>query len=158
MEQGKDISDKSVLNIANDQVEERTIRNKNLNLSQEKELLLSVKYHVSEIEQNDTICKTTILFLWAGFIIIIVGIVLSYFKYIDVGIIATVSGIIIDFISGIVFVFLTKSSKNKQEYFRQLSLEAERNDYLKFCENFSNEDKMIIITKLTDDYCERNKR
>ena len=83
---------------------------------------------------------------------------LSYFKYIDVGIIATVSGIIIDFISGIVFVFLTKSSKNKQEYFRQLSLEAERNDYLKFCENFSNEDKMIIITKLIDDYCERNKR
>ena len=76
MEQGKDISDKSVLNIANDQVEERTIRNKNLNLSQEKELLLSVKYHVSEIEQNDTICKTTILFLWAGFIIIIVGIVM----------------------------------------------------------------------------------
>ena len=158
MEQGKDISDKSVLNIANDQVEEKTIKNRNLNLSQEKELLLSVKYHVSEIEQNDTICKTTILFLWAGFIIIIVGIVLGFFKYIDVGIIAAVSGIIIDFISGIVFVFLTKSSKNKQEYFRQLSLEAERNDYLKFCENFSNEDKMIIITKFIDDYCERNKR
>ena len=158
MEQGKDISDKSVLNISNGQVEERTIRNENLNLSQEKELLLSVKYHVSEIEQNNAICKTTIFFLCAGFIVIIAGIVLSYFKYIDVGIIATVSGIIVDFISGIVFVFLTKSSRNKQEYFRQLSLEAERNDYLKFCENFSNEDKMIIITKLIDDYCERNKR
>lgn len=62
MEQGKDISDKSVLNIANDQVEERTIRNKNLNLSQEKELLLSVKYHVSEIEQNDTIRRLYFFF------------------------------------------------------------------------------------------------
>ncbi len=116
------------------------------------------QYHTNEIEQNKKIYATSRNIIWAGFGVIIIGVVSSFFSLITVSIIATVCGLITEFISGTIFVFLTQSNKEKHEYYRQLSFDEERKEILNVAETLENSDKMTIINKLVDNYCDRRKK
>lgn len=129
----------------------------NLNVSNSKPYTIYAKYHESEIEQNEKICNTARWIIWAGFLVIIVGIVLSFFEKVTPALIATISGVIIEFISSTIFIFLTKSSKNKLEYYKQLSFDEECNKYLNAANTIEEKDRVPLINKLADNYCQRRK-
>lgn len=119
---------------------------------------LYLEYHDNEIKQNKKIYKTSRNIIWAGFAVIIFGIILCFFSLVTVSIIATISGLITELISGTIFIFLTQSNREKYEYYKQLSFDNERQEILKIAENLTSDNKMIIFNKLVDNYCDRRKQ
>ena len=108
--------------------------------------------------QNDGISKTAKRIIWAGFIVIIVGIIMSYFGKTQTANVAVIAGIITEFISGVIFVFLTKSNKSKMEYFNQLSINEEGENLRQIIMTMDNkkaQEKMI--DKMVTNYCDRRK-
>lgn len=130
---------------------------KDLNISNSKSFTIYAKYHESEIIQNQKICDTARRIIWAGFFVIIVGIVLSFSGKVTPALIASITGTIIEFISSIIFIFLTKSSKSKLEYYKELSFDEECNKYLNAANTIEEKDRVPLINKLADNYCQRRK-
>lgn len=122
-----------------------------------KGLTVSNAYHWSEIQQNDSIIDVSKKIIWAGFIVICLGILFALFGKIDVSIITSVSGIITEVISAVVFAFVTQSNKSKLQYFKQLALSEERDKYLEFLQSFDKEAKEKLLEKMIDNYCELRK-
>ena len=120
-------------------------------------LTVSNAYHWSEIQQNDSIIKTSKKIIWAGFIVICIGILFALFGKIDVSIITAVSGIITEAISAVVFAFVTQSNKSKLQYFKQLALSEERDKYLDFLQFLDKDAKEKLLEKMITNYCELRK-
>lgn len=120
-------------------------------------LTISNAYHWSEIQQNDSIIETSKKIIWAGFIVICIGILFALLGKIDVSIITAVSGIITEGISAVVFAFVTQSNKSKLEYFKQLALSEERDKYLDFLQSLDKEAKEQLLEKMITNYCELRK-
>ena len=120
-------------------------------------LTISNAYHWSEIQQNDSIIETCKKIIWAGFIVICVGILFALLGKIDVSIITAASGIITEGISAVVFAFVTQSNKSKLEYFKQLALGEERDKYLDFLQTLDKEPKEQLLGKMITNYCELRK-
>lgn len=129
-----------------------------INASFGDKFAISDFYHLSEIQQNERINTTVRRIIWAGFITIVVGIVFVYFGKLDVAIIATVSGLLTEVVSGIVMAFLTKSNKSKLQYFEQVSFNEECDKYIKEIRLLSDEEeKSRKLEKLIQNYCDRRK-
>lgn len=125
--------------------------------NQSNPLTITNAYHLSEIEQNNTITHTAKRIIWGGFIIICLGIIFALFGKVDVSIITTISGIITEIISAIVFTFVTLSNKSKLQYFKQLSMDDERDQYLKIIASMDKEGKEKLLGQLINSYCEIRK-
>lgn len=125
--------------------------------NQSNPLTITNAYHLSEIEQNNTITHTAKRIIWGGFIIICVGIIFALFGKVDVSIITTISGIVTEIISAIVFTFVTLSNKSKLQYFKQLSMDDERDQYLKIIASMDKEGKEKLLGQLINSYCEIRK-
>lgn len=131
------------------------IGKQDLNITEGSSLTVYIQYHKSEIEQNKKIYETAKGIVWAGFCVIVVGIILAIFDKTTPALITTISGIISQFISGAVMAFLTHSSKTKLEYYKQLSFDEECNKYIKTIEQLSDDKKAALLTKLIENYCNR---
>ena len=114
-------------------------------------------YHTSEIEQNTKIYKTAKGIIWAGFSVIMLSVIIALFGKTTTAIITACAGIITEFISSIIFVFLSNSSKSKLTYYQQLSLDEESKRYIQVINTLKDEDKVACINKLIDNYCDRRK-
>lgn len=129
-----------------------------LNLVEKKSFTLTNAYHVSEIKQNDEIMKTAKRIIWAGFIVIAFGAIIAIIGKTEAAIITTVAGVITEFISGVIFAFVTMSNKSKLEYFKQLSITEEGEQHMQIIMSMDNkkaQEKMI--DKMVSNYCERRK-
>ena len=121
---------------------------------------LKSRYHNSEIEQNEGAYKVVKFILVGGFLVIVAGIVLSYFGNLETGILSSIAGVLKELISGTVMVFFNITGKSKQKYFNQLSLDEERQLYISLIErtDLSEENKMGLLNKLIDSYCQRSQQ
>lgn len=148
---------KSSLNISDVPVDTKLSDTTKINASTSSSELY-ILYHESEIKHNETAYRTFIWLVWAGFLVIILGIVGCFLDKITPGIIISVSGILTEFISGCVIIYLDKSTKSKQEYYKQLSFDEEHAKILEAISQIKSEDqKIAILTKLVDNYCSRRK-
>ncbi len=119
---------------------------------------LSNAYHESEIAQNERIIKTATRIIWAGFGVICFGIIMAIFEKTTTAIIIAVSGVITEFISGIIFGFISFSNKSKMAYFNQLSYNEEGEKYLQVVMTLDNKKAQEkLVDKLVTNYCERRK-
>lgn len=112
-------------------------------------------YHMSEIQQNSTIVQTAKWIIWAGFGVICLGIIFALFSKIDVAVLTAISGIMTEIISGVVFAFVSQSSKSKLQYFAQLSMVEEGDKLLAVIETLDKEAKENQVEKMVENYCQR---
>ena len=132
---------------------------KTLNLAENSMTLdLTSAYHMSEITQNETIIKTARGIIWCGFVVMCIGILLVFFGKISEAIITSASGLIADFISAIIFAFVTKSNESKLKYFEQLSNTAECDKLMQMISKLENKKAQEkLLDKMVTSYCERRK-
>ena len=112
-------------------------------------------YHMSEIQQNTAIVQTAKRIIWAGFAVIGLGIIFALFGKIDVALLTTISGLITEVISGVVFAFVSQSSKSKLQYFTQLSMVEEGDKILAVIQTLDDSAREKQIEKIVANYCER---
>lgn len=129
-----------------------------LKITENATLTLTNAYHLSEIKQNETIINTAKKVIWVGIGIITIGIIFALVGKVDVAILTTVSGIITEFISGIMFAFVTMSNKSKLKYFEQLTISEEGEKHMKMILSLDNKKAQEkLIEKMVENYCERRK-
>lgn len=130
----------------------------NLNITENATLTLSNAYHLSEIKQNETIINTAKKIIWAGFSILAIGIMLVFFGRTDMAMISVGAGIVTEFVSAIIFAFVSLSNKNKIKYFEQLSISEEGEKHMKVILAMDNKKAQEkLIDKMVTNYCERRK-
>jgi hypothetical protein len=113
---------------------------------------------LSEIKQNETIINTAKRIIWAGFTILAVGIAFAYFGKTDIAMVSAVAGIVTEFVSAIIFAFVSLSNKNKIKYFEQLSISEEGEKHMKIILAMDNKKAQEkLIDKMVTNYCERRK-
>lgn len=129
-------------------------------ISRNNKYSLKSRYHNSEINQNEGAYKVVKGILIGGFVIIVVGVFLSFLGKLETGILSSIAGILTEAVSGTVMVFFHMTGKSKQEYFKQLSLDEERQSYILIIESagLSENNKMELLNKLVDSYCQRNQQ
>lgn len=129
-----------------------------LNITEKATVTLTNAYHLSEIKQNEAIIKTAKGIIWAGFAVIAIGVIFSFIGKTDAAIVTTASGVITEFISGIMFAFVTMSNKSKLKYFEQLSITEEGEKHMKMILSLDNKKAQEkLIEKMVQNYCERRK-
>jgi len=96
-----------------------------MKLSHSDNYTLRTQYHTSEIEQNQKIVTTAIRIIWVGFIVIVAGIFFAIMGKSDIALLTCISGVITEFISGCVFWLVGKTTKNKLNYYMQLTMSQE---------------------------------
>jgi len=125
-----------------------------LNLLRDPEIPLKAQYHGSEINNHNKIVGAMTKMLWAGFIVLAIGIFFMYKGNLDSGKITLVCGVVIEFITGGVFAMAEFSSKSKQEYYNKLSREEEQKRLLNEINKCSNEKaREKLLEKMVDNYC-----
>ena len=129
----------------------------NLNVSDTDGLMLYSQYHANEIEQNKKIYDVARRVVWAGFGVMLLGIVLSFFSLVTPAIITTAAGIITEVISGVIFAFLLQSNKNKMDFYKQLAFDEECKRYIRVVQSLNDEQQKELLSKLIDNYCKRRK-
>ena len=143
------VSDKNIHTIANQQI---------LNVEENATRTLTSAYHLSEIKQNQMIIDTAKKIIWARFGIISIGIVFAFVGKTDIAIITAISGIVTEFISAIIFAFVTMSNKSKLQYFEQLSVSEEGEKHMQMILTLDNKKAQEkLIDKMVTNYCERRK-
>lgn len=142
------------LSFGNSSVESKPI---DLKITKNSKYSLKSRYHNSEIDQNEGAYKVVKAILIGGFIVMVIGVFLSYLGKLETGILSSISGILTEIISGTVMIFFHMTGKSKQEYFKQLSLDEERQSYILIIENagLNEENKMKLLNKLVENYCQR---
>lgn len=101
-----------------------------LNTTENESFKIYLDYHESEIEQNKKIYKLARAIIWVGFGVMMLGVVVSFFGQLTPAILTASAGILTEFVSGTVLIFLSQSSKSKQDYYKQLSFDEEFNKYI----------------------------
>lgn len=125
----------------------------------EKDYSLISKYHESEIEQNKKIVKTARYIIWAGFVVICIGIMLALSGQTESAKVTAASGVLTEFISAIIFAFVSISSKSKLEYFKQLSISEEGEKLIEMIRTLENKKAQEkLIDKMISNYCDRRSK
>lgn len=117
-------------------------------------------YHEGELKIHNRINNTAIIVIILGFVIIFCAFIYMIFtQNIDVGIVATGAGIITETISGVLFWYVSKASKDKWKYFNILNDNEEEERLLTEIRNMPNvKFKEKMLEKLVDAHCgSRNK-
>lgn len=130
-----------------------------LNVKSGVSVSVSNAYHMSEINQNDGVITTAKRMLWCGFSIICVGIICAITGRIEASNITVIAGIISEFISAIIYIFVSMSNKSKHKYFEQLSLSEEGEGLMKAVLQLDNKKAQEKqFDKMVTNYCERRKK
>ena len=116
---------------------------------------LTFRYHMSEIYQNDDIVRTAKRIIWAGFVVMCLGIICALFEKTSLAILTSISGLVTEMISGVVFSFVSYSSKSKKEYFAQLSIVEEHDKILALINTLDEDAKKQQVDKIVENYCQR---
>ena len=140
-----------------DSCKNNTIHEQQLNITNDDSSGIYLKYHKSEIEQNEKIYRLARVIIWLGFIVMVIGIFACFLGEITSAILTTTAGILTEGISGIVLSFLSQSSKSKQEYYKELALDEECNKYMKTIKELDEKNKVVMLEKLINNYCDRRK-
>ncbi len=116
-------------------------------------------YHTDELKIHNRINNTAIGIIILSFAVIVFSFIyMSITKDIKVGAITTIAGVISEFISGIMFWYVTKSSDDKWKYFKILNTNEEEERLLQEIgrsQNIKFKEKML--EKLIDTHC-KNKQ
>lgn len=113
---------------------------------------ISARYHHSAIDQNDTIVSNAIKMIWVGIFLLMIGLLVSIFIKQDL--IPLVPGAFVDIFSGTMIYLVNKSSENKQNYFKELTLVEHEERIIELIDKSDNPKfKEEMITKLVDRHC-----
>lgn len=117
---------------------------------------LQGSYHEDELKIHNRINNTAIGIIISGFAIIVFAFIYMIItKDIKVGIITTIAGVISEFISGIMFWYVTKSSDDKWKYFKILNENEEEETLLHEIDKSQNEEfREKMLQKLVDTHCD----
>ena len=151
------LENNSQITIADSNTKNTISATQSLNVSEDDDLTIYSQYHQSEIKQNDKIYNVARGIIWAGFGVMMLGVVICFLGKIAPAIITTISGVITELISGTIFVFLSQSTKSKMSYYKQLSFDEECKRYIKAIQNLDDDKKTEMLDKLISNYCERRK-
>ena len=80
-------------------------------ISRNNKYSLKSRYHNSEINQNEGAYKVVKGILIGGFVIIVVGVFLSFLGKLETGILSSIAGILTEAVSGTVMVFFHMTGK-----------------------------------------------
>ena len=116
---------------------------------------ITLRYHESEINQNRDIVKIATRIIWAGFVVMCLGIICALCEKTTLAILTSISGLITEMISGVVFSFVSYSSKSKKEYFAQLSIVEECDKILALINTLDEDAKKQQVDKMVENYCQR---
>lgn len=114
------------------------------------------RYHSSEIDQSEKILKNAIRMTWVGFAILAICVVMVFKGAVGEAVITGVSGLVLEVISGTIYVLVDKSSKSKYQYFKKLSEdEVDRKiiGMVEKCENGPHKEE--LLKALVSNWCER---
>ena len=118
------------------------------------------KYHQDELTMHSRINNTAIGIIIAGFATIIIAFVyMVKTGNTNIGIITTIAGVVSEFISSLLFRYVTKASDDKWKYFATLGEDEEEKRLLRVINSSPNpkfQEKMI--EKLVNTYCENRKK
>ena len=155
---GIEMATNSQLVVANDAGNKIQSQQK-LNITPTDSLKIYLEYHESEIKQNEKIYELTRKIIWTGFVVMMIGVIACFFGVTTASILTASAGALTEIISGTILVFLTRSSKSKRDYYRQLSFDEECNKYIRVIQNMdiSDDKKIEQIDKLIENYCKRRK-
>jgi hypothetical protein len=155
---GIEMTTNSQLVFANDACNKIQSQQK-LNITPTDSLKIYLEYHESEIKQNEKIYELARKIIWTGFVVMMIGVIACFFGVTTASILTASAGALTEIISGTILVFLTRSSKSKRDYYRQLSFDEECNKYIRVIQNMniSDDKKIEQIDKLIENYCKRRK-
>ena len=120
---------------------------------------LSTKYHASEIVLNETLIKSAIKMIWAGILLIFIGIVSAIFCDKSFDLLILVAGAFVDVFSGTMIHLVNKSSESKQNYFEKLTVVEHEQRIIGLIKetNSTNSFQCKMVSKIVDNHCNRNK-
>lgn len=118
------------------------------------------KYHQDEIQMHSMINKTAIVIISVGFALICGAFIYMIFtKNIIAGAVTTFGGVVTEYISSLLFKYVTKTSDDKWKYFSALGEDKEEKRLLEVINSSSNQKfQEKMIEKLVDTYCENKKK
>lgn len=121
---------------------------------------LQGNYHEDELKIHNRINNTAIGIIISGFVIIVIAFIYMIItKEIEVGVITTIAGMMSEFISGIMFWYVTKSSDDKWKYFKILNESEEEERLLHEIENSQNiKFREKMLEKLVDTHCHNKEK
>lgn len=134
-----------------------SIASPNPSLKQSNQHSMSARYHDSEIQNNTKIVNTAIGLVIAGMIVLVGGIALAIFEKTTSGIVSSVAGILVNFISAYIFKLISISNESKQKYYNQLARGEEMERILlaiDTCKTEKSKEKMI--EKIVDSFCKNS--
>ena len=118
--------------------------------------LSSEQYHKEEIEQNKMIVKNAIFMIWIGILLIIASFIVYVCKITDTLVAGTICGCFIDLFSGTILYLFNKSNENKQNYFKDLSNNENKERIIKLVEDMKDDKlKEELIKKLMNKHFQK---
>lgn len=118
----------------------------------EGNISLSARYHTSTIDQNNKIVSNAIKMIWVGIFLLIIGLVISVITKQDL--LPLIPGAFVDLFSGIMIYLVNKSSENKQNYFKNLTLVEHEERIIELIDKSDNlKFKEDMITKIVEKHC-----
>ena len=117
---------------------------------------LNGQYHTGELKIHNRINNTAIGIIIAGFLLIAGAFIYMICTGNDeIGKISTIAGVVTEFVSGVLFWFVTKTSEDKWKYFNALS-DAEKEERIMQLVNSQSSDefKQEMIRKIVNTYCQ----
>lgn len=114
------------------------------------------KYHQDELRIHSRINNTAIIIIGVGFLLICAAFIYMIItKNVSIGVVTTFGGVATEYISSLLFRYVTKASDDKWKYFSALGEDEEEKRLLEIINTSSNpkfQEKMI--EKLVNTYCE----
>ena len=118
----------------------------------EGNISLSARYHTSTIDQNNKIVRNAIKMIWVGIFLLIIGLVISVITKQDL--LPLIPGAFVDLFSGTMIYLVNKSSENKQNYFKNLTLVEHEERIIELIDKSDNlKFKEDMITKIVEKHC-----
>lgn len=118
----------------------------------EGNISLSARYRTSTIDQNDKIVSNAIKMIWVGICLLIIGLIISVVTKQDL--VPLIPGAFVDLFSGTMIYLVNKSSENKQNYFKNLTLVEHEERIIELIDKSDNPKfKEDMITKIVDKHC-----
>ena len=118
----------------------------------EGNISLSARYHTSTIDQNNKIVSNAIKMIWVGIFLLIIGLVISVIT--KQGLLPLIPGAFVDLFSGTMIYLVNKSSENKQNYFKNLTLVEHEERIIELIDKSDNlKFKEDMITKIVEKHC-----
>lgn len=117
------------------------------------------RYHDSEINQNKKILDSAIKITWSGFFILLACIIFALLDKIDAARLSGISGVLLEAISGTIYVLVDKSSKSKYQYFEKLSEDETEKNIFHMVEMVEDESyKCKLIEMMVCSWCDKKKK